>query len=142
LLARATIYRLSLPQEAFMSLAELPAAAFAGAPTVGRSADGTELNVALATGQVIKIASAKLRAACRCAQCRRAQIDGDFPDRFEGITIDAVSWVGGYGINLAFSDGHARGIFPFAYLTEIAAEPGEQPCSEQAPNPLILQDLV
>jgi len=70
------------------------------------------------------------------------QIDGDFPKSFDGVAIHAVSWVGGYGINVAFSDGHARGIFPFAYLTEIAAGLGAHARSAQAQNPLILQDLV
>jgi prepilin-type processing-associated H-X9-DG protein len=111
-------------------------------PMVTCSADGTELRVMPATGLLITIDAAKLRAACRCAQCRRAQIDGDFPDSFDGVTIRAVSWVGGYGVNVTFSDGHARGIFPFAYLTEIAAGRGGHHSSEQAQNPLILQDLV
>ncbi len=111
-------------------------------PTVTFSANGTELHVMPATDLLITIDAAKLRAACRCAQCRRAQIDGDFPKSFDGVAIHAVSWVGGYGINVAFSDGHARGIFPFAYLTEIAAGLGAHARSAQAQNPLILQDLV
>src|SRR5919201_2580268 len=119
----------------FMSLADS-----SSHPTVTCSADGTELHVIPATGLRITVGAAELRAACRCAHCRRARIDGDFPDRFDGVTIHAVSSVGGYGINVAFSDGHARGIFPFPYLTELAAGRGEEPGPEQATNPLILQD--
>jgi prepilin-type processing-associated H-X9-DG protein len=100
-----------------MSLADSPFCL-----TVTCSADGAELHVTLAAGRPMSIDAAKLRAACRCAQCRRAQIDGVFPDRFVHLTISEVSWVGGYGINVAFSDGHARGIYPFAYLSEIASQ--------------------
>jgi prepilin-type processing-associated H-X9-DG protein len=125
-----------------MSLADSSTPTAREGQTVVLSADGAELQMTLATGLFIKIDAATLRAACRCAHCRRAQIDGHFSDRFDGVTIDAVSWVGGYGINVAFSDGHARGIFPFVYLSEIAAERGAHPDSQQATNPLILQDLV
>jgi prepilin-type processing-associated H-X9-DG protein len=100
-----------------MSLADSPFC-----PTVTCSADGAELHVTLAAGSPISIDAAKLRAACRCAQCRRALIDGAFPNKFVHLTISEVSWVGGYGVNVAFSDGHARGIYPFSYLSEIASQ--------------------
>lgn len=100
-----------------MSLADPPFC-----PTVTWSADGAELHVTLAAGRPISIGAATLRAACRCAHCRRAQIDGVFPDSFVHLTISEVSWVGGYGINVAFSDGHARGIYPFSFLSEIASQ--------------------
>lgn len=64
-----------------------------------------------------------LRDACRCADCSRARRDGVFaPSRRQ--TITDIQAVGEYALNLTFSDGHARGIFPFAYLREIAAGSG------------------
>jgi prepilin-type processing-associated H-X9-DG protein len=82
---------------------------------------GRELHVRLENGRDIVLSAEKLRAACRCAHCRRAQIDGVFPDRFEAVTVTSASPMGQYGVNIAFSDGHARGIFPFIYLVELAA---------------------
>jgi prepilin-type processing-associated H-X9-DG protein len=83
--------------------------------------DGKELRVTLKTGEQIALRAETLRAACRCAHCRRAQIDGLFPQRFEAVTVDHVAPMGHYAINIAFSDGHARGIFPWSYLAELAA---------------------
>jgi prepilin-type processing-associated H-X9-DG protein len=125
-----------------MSLADSPFSAPIGVQTVACSADGSELRVTLATGEPMTINAATLRAACRRAHCRRAQVDGDIHASFDGIIIADVAWVGGYGVNVTFSDGHARGIFPFVYLIEIAAGRGEPPGSAQPTNPLILQDLV
>ena len=105
-----------------MSLADSPFSTPIGAQAMAYSADGSVLHVTLATGERLMIAAATLRAACRCAHCRRTQIDGVFPDRFVDLTISEVSWVGGYGINVAFSDGHARGIYPFSYLSELARQ--------------------
>lgn len=83
--------------------------------------DGKELHIILGTGEQIVLHAETLRAACRCARCRRAQIDGVFPQRFEAVTVDHVAPIGHYAINIAFSDGHARGIFPWSYLAELAA---------------------
>jgi DUF971 family protein len=68
------------------------------------------------------LAATRLRAACRCAQCVRARIDGFFPRSFDGIAIERVSPIGSYGINIGFSDGHARGIYPWAYLSQLLKE--------------------
>ena len=67
---------------------------------------------------------------CRCAICSRARIDGAFAPATQEIEIVQATPIGHYGLNIAFSDGHARGIFPFTYLAELAAFealPGEVP---------------
>lgn len=63
----------------------------------------------------------QLRHACRCAECMRARIDGAFvpPDE---VAIAKVDPIGSYAINVQFSDGHSRGIYPWTYLREIAAQ--------------------
>jgi DUF971 family protein len=68
------------------------------------------------------LAATRLRAACRCAQCVRARADGLFPPSFDGVAIERVSPIGSYGINIGFSDGHARGIYPWAYLSQLLKE--------------------
>ena len=68
------------------------------------------------------LAAPRLRAACRCAHCMRARHDGLFPSHFDGVTIERLSPMGNYGINIAFSDGHERGIYPWAYLSELLKE--------------------
>jgi ATP-binding protein involved in chromosome partitioning len=60
-----------------------------------------------------------LRLACRCAHCvdevtGRPLLDpGRVP---EGVTIKAMEVQGNYGVQIAFSDGHATGIYRFADL--------------------------
>jgi DUF971 family protein len=88
-----------------------------------RSADGGALDLTLDTGAAFMLPAAQLRAACRCAHCRRAQIDGTFPDQFPSVAIVGVTPIGHYAVNLEFSDGHARGIYPWSYLARLAADP-------------------
>ncbi|MBB3007953.1 gamma-butyrobetaine hydroxylase-like domain-containing protein [Cupriavidus alkaliphilus] len=55
---------------------------------------------------------ARLRAACRCAACRYQAVEAVTA---QGVRIVAVAEMG-YGIQLFFSDGHERGIYPWSYL--------------------------
>jgi prepilin-type processing-associated H-X9-DG protein len=87
------------------------------------SATVTQDGAALLLGGTAQpLAAARLRAACRCAQCVRARADGVFPQSFDGVVIERVSPVGSYGVNIGFSDGHARGIYPWAYLSQLLKE--------------------
>jgi DUF971 family protein len=76
--------------------------------------------VKLEAGAAFSLPAERLRAACRCAHCRRAQIDGVFPAEFPSVTLAGVAPIGHYAVNLQFSDGHARGIYPWSYLAELA----------------------
>ena len=70
----------------------------------------------------LAIGAPHLRAACRCADCRRERIDlGAAPDNGDA-TIAEVRLVGDHALNIAFSDGHDRGIYPWSYLRELARE--------------------
>jgi DUF971 family protein len=86
---------------------------------VGLSGQRDALVLSYAGGRTEVIAAATLRLACRCAPCTRARVDGVFPQSFDGITIGAVSAIGEYGINVGFSDGHDRGIYPWSYLATL-----------------------
>jgi DUF971 family protein len=57
---------------------------------------------------------ATLRLACRCAFCR-ATPPAVSPD-IRVLELQAV----GYGVQPIFSDGHDRGIFPWAYLAALS----------------------
>jgi DUF971 family protein len=67
-----------------------------------------------------RIEAHRLRSACRCAGCTRARAVGTFPETFDDALIANVVAVGDYAINVTFADGHNRGIFPWAYLRELA----------------------
>jgi DUF971 family protein len=80
------------------------------------------------------LSAQRLRDACRCAGCTRARVDGRAAPADATIAVSAIDPVGGYGVNLGFSDGHGRGIFPWLYLREIdeaitCSTAGERPAS-------------
>lgn len=57
-----------------------------------------------------------LRRLCPCAACRAGRAEaGDAP-----VAVNALLPVGTYGVQIVFSDGHDRGIFPWPYLREQA----------------------
>jgi prepilin-type processing-associated H-X9-DG protein len=97
-----------------------PFDASAAPDTVVLKADRLRLGLAWPNGEAAEIAAVHLRAKCRCAWCTRARIDGSFAASFDGVAIERVAPVGDYAINIAFSDGHARGIYPWTYLRTIA----------------------
>lgn len=82
--------------------------------------DRKRLEIDWGEGNADEVTAPRLRAACRCAWCTRERIDGTFAASSETIIIDRLAPVGDYAINIAFSDGHARGIYPWAYLRKIA----------------------
>ncbi|HEY0329402.1 MAG TPA: gamma-butyrobetaine hydroxylase-like domain-containing protein [Rhodopseudomonas sp.] len=79
------------------------------------------LELTMAQGERLALPAPRLRANCKCAHCLRARIDGVFPATFDGIAITSVTPVGAYAVNIGFSDGHARGIYPWAYLLQLTA---------------------
>jgi DUF971 family protein len=83
----------------------------------GRSA----LVLVFASGN-FAIAASRLRAACRCADCRRERIDRGAVRDSDGVAIAEVHLVGDHALNITFSDGHDRGIYPWSYLRELAQE--------------------
>lgn len=91
------------------------------------SKGGANLVISDREGVARAIDAARLRLACRCAHCTRARIDKNFPERFDGVTITAVDPVGDYGVNVTFSDGHARGIYPWSYLADLLQDPSPAP---------------
>jgi DUF971 family protein len=84
------------------------------------SSDRASLFMAASDGRQIVLAAEKLRLSCKCAHCIRARFDGRLAERFPGIAIAVISDLG-YGLNISFSDGHSRGIYPKSYLASLAS---------------------
>lgn len=59
----------------------------------------------------------ELRGNCPCAGCRANRLRGNISLVAEDIAITAIHHMG-YGVQLVFSDGHDRGIFPWVYLAK------------------------
>lgn len=86
------------------------------------AADRRSLLLDWGDGRADCASAAALREACRSSRSVRARVDGWAVPAGPDLTIVDVRPVGHYAVNLVFSDGHDRGIYPWAYLREIARE--------------------
>lgn len=92
------------------------------APTITgyeASADLASLLLRTTLHDALSVPAETLRLSCKCAHCTRARFDGRFPERFPGIAITEIGDLG-YGLNISFSDGHNRGIYPKPHLLSLA----------------------
>jgi DUF971 family protein len=71
-------------------------------------------------GEAAHLGAETLRRASRAASEIRRQIDGVELSLPPGLQVSAIEPIGNYALRLTFSDGHDRGIYPFAYLRELA----------------------
>jgi DUF971 family protein len=79
------------------------------------------LSVTWENGETVDYPAALLRERARDATSVRFDVDGWSVPAAPDLTITKVEPIGNYAIRLVFSDGHDRGIFPWSYLTDIAA---------------------
>jgi DUF971 family protein len=85
-------------------------------------AEGRGLIVAWEDGGWSRCDARRLRESSRAATAIRASIDGTSTGGDEEIRVTAISLVGLYGVQLTFSDGHDRGIYPWTLLRDLAEE--------------------
>jgi DUF971 family protein len=79
----------------------------------------TRLSVTWENGAITAYPATLLRERARDAGSTRAAVDGWAVPPPPDLTIAAIEPIGHYAVRLAFSDGHDRGIYPWAYLLEI-----------------------
>ena len=72
-------------------------------------------------GDAVSLSAETVRANCRSAKATRERLDSASHVDFTGITIAEIETIGIYGLNIRFSDGHDRGIYPWAFLRELAS---------------------
>lgn len=82
--------------------------------------DARQLSLTWANGTKGAVSAERLRLRCRCAWCTRDRLEGRFPTSAGDVAITKIEPKGSYAIHIAFSDDHARGIFPWVYLRELA----------------------
>jgi len=57
---------------------------------------------------------------CRSALALRAELQNSDRSPPATLKIEKIEQIGCYGLNITFSDGNSRGIYPWAYLRELA----------------------
>lgn len=91
-----------------------PTSASASAPQ-----DESVLQLTSPKGSTLRLNHQLLRSACLCATCRSRRMRGEIRLVDADVSVVAVVPMH-YGVQLIFSDGHDRGIFPWKYLHELA----------------------
>lgn len=87
------------------------------------------LEVRWSDGTVHALPHALLRSRCRCAACEQQRRSGGAITVAEGLRLAALHPISNQGLNLVFSDGHGRGIYPWAYLWALGAETALAPAA-------------
>ena len=86
------------------------------------ASDGRALLIMCTDGKRHSLRAELLWSECPSAQGRVRRARGN--NRSPGdVTITAAREIGTYGVNIAFSDGHDRGIYPWSYLEALAKRP-------------------
>ena len=83
--------------------------------------DRRSLEVSWQGGTTHCLSAETLRRNCRSSGSVRARVDGTEAEIPTDILITDARLVGTYALNLVFSDGEYRGIYPWRYLREIAS---------------------
>jgi DUF971 family protein len=103
------------------AVAVAPAAAWPEEITLNGQARALELAWG---GRHAVLSYRALRRSCRCSLCEQARrsTDSVLPVAAD-VTLLRVEPLGATALQLIFSDGHERGIYPWSYLKEMAFGP-------------------
>lgn len=84
---------------------------------------GEGVEFVLSDGEKISVSAELLWRECPSAQGKMRRISGRASSPAPGLRIVALKEVGRYAVNIAFSDGHDRGIYPWNYLAALGRRP-------------------
>ncbi|MEM8572301.1 MAG: DUF971 domain-containing protein [Pseudomonadota bacterium] len=71
-------------------------------------------------GTSSRLPAETLRREARDAATRRRMIDHGFVEVAKGLSITGLNLIGNGAVNITFSDGHDRAIYPWPYLRSLA----------------------
>ncbi|MGE3247130.1 MAG: DUF971 domain-containing protein [Beijerinckiaceae bacterium] len=88
--------------------------------TVSVAPGGEALLLTFDNGEAARLPAQLLWRECRSSDGIMRRLSGAADRPPTGIHIIALRPTGHYALNIAFSDGHDRGIFPWTFLSELA----------------------
>jgi prepilin-type processing-associated H-X9-DG protein len=91
------------------------------ARSVNIADEGSSLEIEWQSGNRAIFEAHQLWRDCPSAHGRRRRMDNPKLEPEAGIRIVSFTPIGLYAINIAFSDGHARGVYPWSLLRKFAA---------------------
>jgi len=87
--------------------------------SLAASEDCQHLTVTWESGETSQLSAALLRKEAKDAWSIRERLDHGEVTVAPGITITGLTQFG-FGVNVHFSDGHDKAIYPFPYLRELS----------------------
>ncbi len=90
--------------------------------TLTATEDSRSLMVGWETGETSTLSAEMLRKKARDAWSIRERMDHGEISVQPGLQITNLVQVGAEGVNVHFSDGHERAIYPFSYLWELSRD--------------------
>jgi len=78
------------------------------------------LELAWPDGVIKQLSHGYLRSQCKCSVCEAQRRRGVGSVQDDAIRISAIRPVGHYALQLIFSDGHERGIYPWQQLRTLS----------------------
>lgn len=93
------------------------------ARSVNIAEDGSCIDIQWHSGEHNFLNARKLWRDCPSAHARRRRLDHPDIEPDASLRIVSVAPIGLYAINIAFSDGHDRGIYPWSLLRQFATKP-------------------
>lgn len=82
--------------------------------------DFMALEISWADGSASSISAQNLRQEARDAVSVRTRFDHGTVTAAQDLQITSLTQVGAGAVNIHFSDGHERAIYPFVYLRELS----------------------
>jgi DUF971 family protein len=93
----------------------------ASMPPIDVRLRGDRLSIGLVyENEVLNVSAAALWQHSRAAPSVAAAVAGTKGSAPKDLRISDVQLIGRYGLNIAFSDGDARGIYPWEFLSSLA----------------------
>jgi len=81
-----------------------------------------ELELSWPDGLTSRLSCLVLRRSCGCSNCTQAKRTGRLSLIDADIRVERVELSGVSGLQLFFSDGHYRGLYPWAFLRELSEQ--------------------
>lgn len=82
--------------------------------------DGLALQILWPDNSRACLTALQLWKNCPSAAGRRRRIDGNNTPRVVDLRLTSFQSIGHYAVNIAFSDGHDRGVYPWSLLQSLA----------------------
>lgn len=83
--------------------------------------DRRTLTLLWSDGSSAELTASNLRDGCQSAGSKRLDIQGLSVPAPDDTCIADIATIGRYALNIAFDDGHDRGIYPWEYLRALAS---------------------